>query len=351
MGLSAVAGKRGRPYALIVGLFCAFLLLARLGTAGEAASPGFDSEDPVRWAERNVQFRADGPRLRLMEGRGAAQLPLRNPDTTLFLPEESFPDWRESAAVMRAVERYMALGENDSQKEYKHAFSGIADAAEAWARSILGTLPAEYRQAQKALRGSRWNAFLRFLIYDAGYWRRLEALQWEFCRKIQSRLISNPALPVFHEFENPDMSDSAAGLTGAFVSWDGARAGGWEDGKAGTLLVAYKKFPVDKNTEFESYRAHEWSHVVDLARLSAVNGRGERLRELEVKEMFFTEAKAYALSFLIDSWGFGNFREYLAYRLRGYDWIRSSDGFKWKLGLKKTSSLGKDLRYRHTVLP
>jgi hypothetical protein len=251
------------------GLSLVVLLAPALAWAG----PSFDSKDPVDWAVHKLQESPDGPKLRLWEPKGPRLKPPRNADGTLRDPDAAFPDSKESNAVLREARAMLALGPQATPAARAAAFSKVAAAAESWARYWTGdeTGPLNKREA-KAL-----------------------------VKAVQSRMISNPAVPRFNELIDPKMAPGVDAEVDFTRGWDSRKdKQQWRFGRGeAALSVTYAEYE-RSSLAFEVTRLHEYVHVVDSARLGEVDGEGRRVRDLPEAELgLFTEAKAYAIDYLI----------------------------------------------------
>ncbi len=270
----------------------------------------FDNADLVEWARKEIH-QENGPNLKVHENPNPVQLPLRNSEGTLFLPEECFPDSKLSAAVMNEVDAYLAVAPNGSKEELEAAFSSVSEVALRWAHSIVDPV----------LKG-----------------RPLDKIQ--ALKAVQNRLIRNPAIPPFHEFLDSGYPNSA-GWVSHMHAWSG-RDGAWVHHRNAGNTVSMALNPSTAPDPFtqELYRTHEWSHIVDMARYNQLDDRGRAAGEMNPspRHAFFTESKAFALSYLLNKSLIWNeappFQRFLSKMLAGglYPWAEklniSSNGDK-----------------------
>lgn len=236
--------------------------------------PDLDSQDPVEWAVRKLRETPGGPKLRLWEPKEPGRQPPRNPDGTLVDPQGEFPDRELNVELLERVRALLALDRQAPVERRREAFSAVAAAAERWARSWTGEPPARLK--------------------------RREAKAWVV--DLQSRMINNPAVPKFHEFIDKRMDPAVAAEVGFSRGWK-TRGGktAWRVGPGDTssLSVTYNA-ERQGSLDFELTRLHEWVHVVDEARLQEVDDAGKRVNSPpETEFCLFTEAKAYAVDFLL----------------------------------------------------
>lgn len=246
-------------------------LLALAAAPLWARGPEFDSKDPVEWAVHRLQERPDGPRLKLWEPKHARPEPPRRADGSVRDPEEAFPDSRESAEVMRKARALLSVDKRAPAEERQRAFRALTRAAERWARYWIGDAPSglDRREAKK------WVAALGL------------------------RMIDNPAVPRFNELVDKRMDDAVAAEVDYVRGWRPGRAS-WRIGKGDApISVTYNDGPRN-SLAFEITRIHEWVHVMDYGRLGEVDAQGLYVKGSPEQESgLFTEAKAYALDFLL----------------------------------------------------
>ena len=271
-------------------------------TARELNQPGVDNTKVLQQAYDGLSAHASmveaeqpspsavGPKLRIVRSKLPVQLPLRKNDGTLFVPEAVFSDQRESDAVLKAVDNYLALKPEDPESRHQEAFLAITRAAEQWAEFTAEPFPGQKSKTTMIM----------------------------YLKRLGKRILQTPFVTTFHEFY-----DDGFGFNGLERGGEAGYAIGWMDTwKAwarvlmpeNILSVSYHKKYKRTPFDLEVVRIHEWTHVADEARMGFIDSEGRRGRWVNkqfetdsVRQHLFTEVKAYALSFFLEK----NLEKYL----------------------------------------
>ncbi len=229
----------------------------------------------------------------------------------------------------------------EPEKRHQEAFNAAADAAERWALSLAGELPVRPRGValwRDPVPKSEWKAYFRTL---------------------QRKILANPAIPPFHEFYMPDL-DNARAVTSSCIELIDSKQGKLSAEGDAPLTVAYS------NESDEGSRAHEWVHITDFVRLGIVDGHGRGIRPMTFMEVFFTELRGQAMSYLFLKnyrvFGPGNFRDYWESRISAYPWGKAF-GEDFRINQAKGNEILKNtakdcgpyfkgrMEYKRTIVP